>query len=181
MNDYVKIKFNFDILKLQEDLTTLLDRVPLDKDTNQLCLMHRDKCNNPYYFGCGSLSHEGSFSTGKQTIKSIIHEEQEFSIFNKELKNTYFYTIYKELSKRFNIARMRIMALKQKSCLTWHRDYEKRIHIPIITDIGCKFVLEDVSFHLPADGNAYVVDTTNHHTVFNGSKIVRIHLVATIL
>ena len=142
--------------------------------------MQRDNCNDPYYLGCGSLTYEGNFSTGKQTRKTVIHQEKEFVIFNKELENTYFYTIYKEISNHLKIARMRVIALNQKRCLTWHRDFNKRIHIPIITDEKCKFVLEDTVFHLPADGSAYIIDTTKHHTAFNGSKIVRMHLVGSI-
>ncbi len=180
MNDYIRIKFNFDISKLKEELLILLERVPLDLN-NQICLMHRDNCDNPYYFGCGSLLYEGSFLTGKQTKKKIIQQEKEFVIFNEELKNTYFYEVYKKINKYKKIARLRIMALDQKTCLTWHKDSEKRIHIPIITDEKCKFVVEHSAFHLRADGDAYIVDTTKYHTVFNGSKIVRIHLIGTIL
>lgn len=175
-----RINFNFNIPKLQEDLSTLLTRVPIDEH-NQVCLMHRDNCNNPYYFGCGSLTRDGNYSAGKQIKRTVIHEEKEFAIFNQDLENTYFYTIYKEINNHLKIVRMRIMALHQKCCLTWHRDFDKRIHIPIITDEKCKFVLEDTVFHLPADGSAYIIDTTKYHTVFNGSKIVRIHLVCSIL
>ena len=176
---YDKINFNFDIPKLKENLSILLNRVPLR--TNQVCLMHQDNCNNPYYAGCGSLLLKGDYSTGWQIKKTVIYQEKEFVIFNKELKNTYFYTIYKEISNHLKITRMRIMALNQKCCLTWHRDPGKRIHIPIITDEKCKFVLEDTAFHLPADGSAYIIDTTKYHTVFNGSTIIRIHLVCSIL
>lgn len=177
---YKEIFFNFDISRLQEEMVTLLERKPLGKH-NQLALMHRIDCDDPYYFGCGSLVLEGNFKSGQQTEKTIILSEEEFDLFNDELKDTYFYTIYKAMSSRYKLARMRIMSLKQKTCLTWHYDSGQRIHIPIITHPGCKFVLEDNAFHLPADGNAYIVDTTKYHTVFNGSKIVRIHLVCSIL
>ena len=174
-----KIDYNFDIVKLQKELSTLLGRVPLH--FNQLCLMHKENCNDPYYYGCGSLTYDGGYTTGKQTRRTIIHSENEFYIFNKELTNTYSHTVYTELSKHYKLARLRIMALDQKTCLSWHRDVDRRIHIPIATDEKCKFVLEDEVFFLPADGNAYIVDTRKFHTVFNGSGIVRTHLVASIL
>jgi len=172
------IDYNFDIVKLQEEVSTLIKRVPLKE--NQLCLMHRNDSNN-YYDGCGSLIYTGNFNTGEQIHRTVIHAEKDFSIFNKDLENTYFHTVYEEISKRFKLARLRIMALPQKTCLTWHRDIDKRIHIPIVSDEKCKFVLEDRAFSLPADGSAYVIDTRKFHTVFNGSKIVRIHLVSSIL
>tara|TARA_B100000123_G_scaffold73307_1_gene52564 strand:+ start:1103 stop:1336 length:234 start_codon:yes stop_codon:yes gene_type:complete len=68
-----------------------------------------------------------------------------------------------------------------RSCLSWHRDPEPRIHIPIITNVGCKMVIEDESFHMPANGSAYVTDNTKYHNFFNGSEIDRVHLVATML
>lgn len=180
MDDYIKINFNFDIPKLKKEIEILLK----NKSThglNQLALMHRDNCDDPYYFGCGSLDYEGDFSTGKQTKKAVIHQEKEFVTFNKELENTYLYEVYQKINNYTKIARMRIMILDQKTCLTWHRDLQKRIHIPIITDEKCKFVVEDSAFYLPANGDAYVVDTTKYHTVLNGSRIIRIHLIGTIL
>ena len=173
-----KINFDFDIPQLAAEVAILLNRVPLGM-SNQVALMHINNCNDPYYFGCGHLYYEGDI--GKQTMKKVINQEEEFINFNKELEDTYFYSIYKEISEHFKLARMRIIALEQKTCLTWHVDLEKRIHVPIITDEKCRFVVEDTSFHLPADGNAYIVDTTKHHTVFNGSRIVRIHLIASII
>lgn len=180
MENYTKLDFNFDIFKLRNEMTTLLKHVPLGKH-DQLCLMHHPDSNNPYYSGDGSLVFEGNYLSGTYTKKAHEYKEYEFNVFNKELKNTYFYEIYQKMSKNFNITRLRIMALSQKQCLTWHVDSVQRIHVPIITDPGCRFVLENVSFHLPADGNAYVIDTTKLHTVFNGSKIVRIHLVGSVL
>jgi aspartyl/asparaginyl beta-hydroxylase (cupin superfamily) len=56
-----------------------------------------------------------------------------------------------------------------------------RLHIPIITNKGCKMVIEDTAFHMPANGSGYVTDNTKYHNFFNGSEIERVHLVATIL
>jgi len=56
-----------------------------------------------------------------------------------------------------------------------------RIHVPIITNEGCKMVIEDEAFHMPANGSAYVTDNTKYHNFFNGSEIDRVHLVATML
>ena len=68
-----------------------------------------------------------------------------------------------------------------RSCLSWHRDPEMRLHIPIITNVGCRMIIEEESYHLPADGNAYITDNTKYHNFFNGSEINRVHIVATFL
>ena len=55
-------------------------------------------------------------------------------------------------------------------------DNEAKIHVPITSNDGCEFVLDDVSYKL-LPGKAYYVDTTVPHTVFNHGKIERTHLV----
>ena len=37
--------------------------------------------------------------------------------------------------------------------------------------------LDGKQFHIPADGNAHIVDTTKMHTALNASKQDRIHIV----
>ena len=80
-----------------------------------------------------------------------------------------------------NLVRSRVMRMKPKSCYYWHRDRAKRLHIPVITHDHCFLLLEDKKVHLPADGTAYVVDTTQYHTALNCSKIDRIHIVGCFL
>ena len=79
--------------------------------------------------------------------------------------------------------RTRIMILKPSQCYTYHRDYTKRIHIPVITNKSC-FIIENKQVkHLPADGNYYIIDTTKMHTALNGSRNNdnRIHIVGGII
>jgi len=56
-----------------------------------------------------------------------------------------------------------------------------RLHIPIITNEGCKMVIENTAFHMPADGSGYITDNTKYHNFFNGSEIERVHLVSTLI
>ena len=85
------------------------------------------------------------------------------------------------IKKRFKVGRVRFLMKPPRTCLSWHRDPEMRLHIPIITNKGCKMVIEDEAFHMPANGSGYVTDNTKYHNFFNGSEIERVHLVATIL
>tara|TARA_B100001094_G_scaffold194085_1_gene187944 strand:- start:532 stop:990 length:459 start_codon:yes stop_codon:yes gene_type:complete len=79
--------------------------------------------------------------------------------------------------------RTRLMILKPRECYTYHYDFSKRIHIPVITNESC-FIVENRQLrHLPADGNYYVVDTTKMHTALNGSRDNedRLHIVGGIV
>jgi len=69
------------------------------------------------------------------------------------------------------------MNLKSKTCYTYHQDYGKRFHIPIITNDSCFFVIDDKIKRYPADGNYYIIDTTKKHTAVNASWKDRIHLI----
>ena len=81
----------------------------------------------------------------------------------------------------FKVGRVRFLMKPPRSCLSWHRDPEMRLHIPIITNEGCRMVIEDTSFHMPSNGNGYITDNTKYHNFFNGSEFDRVHLVATVL
>ena len=74
-----------------------------------------------------------------------------------------------------------MLLLEPRNSLSWHRDPEPRLHIPIFTNPGAHVVIDDTLKHLPADGSVWFTDTRNYHTVFNGGEENRIHLVATYL
>ena len=76
---------------------------------------------------------------------------------------------------------MRILLKEPRSTLSWHRDPEPRLHVPIITNPGCKMVIEDVAKHMPADGSVTITNNTKYHNFFNGGEQDRIHLVACVL
>jgi len=98
-----------------------------------------------------------------------------------EFKDTYVEEVYNLITSKFKLGRVRFLMKPPRSCLSWHRDPEMRLHIPIITNKGCKMVIEDTAFHMPADGSGYITDNTKYHNFFNGSEIDRVHLVATVL
>lgn len=98
-----------------------------------------------------------------------------------EFKNTYIEEIYNLVKSKFKIGRMRFLMKPPRTCLSWHRDPEMRLHIPVITNKGNIMVIEDTAFHMPANGNGYITDNTKYHNFFNGSEVERVHLVTTIL
>ena len=119
-------------------------------------------------------------SSGQEVARADYIEENNFTEFLPEFENTYFKFVYDILSRRFALGRTRILKKGPRSTLSWHKDPEPRLHIPIITNQGCRFVIEDRSFHLPADGGVWIVNAKKYHNFFNGGEEDRIHLVATL-
>jgi len=108
-------------------------------------------------------------------------EEHRYTEICPEFKDTYVEEVYNLITSKFKLGRVRFLMKPPRSCLSWHRDPEMRLHIPIITNEGCRMIINDVSFHMPSNGSAYIVNNKEYHNFFNGSEIDRVHLVATIL
>ena len=108
-------------------------------------------------------------------------EEHKYTEICPEFKDTYVEEVYNLITSKFKLGRVRFLMKPPRSCLSWHRDPEMRLHIPIITNEGCRMVIDNVSFHMPSNGSAYLTDNTKYHNFFNGSEIDRVHLVATVL
>jgi len=117
-------------------------------------------------------------SSGKESVRAKKIDESAYTEFVKDLEDTYFKKVYDVLSKKFKLGRVRILLKEPRSTLSWHRDPEPRLHIPIITNPGCLMVIENVAKHLPADGSAYITNNIKYHNAFNGGEENRVHLVA---
>ena len=118
---------------------------------------------------------------GKEVARDIPIEESKYTKLVPEFEKTYFDEVYKALSKRFKLGRVRLLLKEPRSTLSWHKDPEPRLHIPIITNLGCSMVIENVAKHLPADGQVTITNNTKYHNFFNGGEQARIHLVACVL
>ena len=184
-SDFCKVKdFKFDILKLREALKQVLSRKDYD-----------DAIGTKYIAGISlnqipgdpdSIKGEnvkGIYwtkpdSSGKEAKRAKRIDETKYTEFVKDLEDTYFKEVYDILSKKFKLGRVRILLKEPRSTLSWHRDPEPRLHIPIITNPGCIMVIEEVAKHLPADGAVWLTNNTKYHNFFNGGEEDRIHLVA---
>ena len=116
--------------------------------------------------------------SGKEKIRDKMLDETLYTEFVKDFEHTYFREVYKKLSSKFKLGRVRILLKEPRSTLSWHRDPEPRLHIPIITNPGCIMVIENVAKHLPADGSVYITNNVKYHNAFNGGEENRVHLVA---
>jgi len=119
--------------------------------------------------------------TGKEVIRDQIIDEASYSEFINDYKDTYFKEVVETLQKNYKIGRVRILLKKPRSTLSWHRDPEPRLHIPIITNPGSIMVIDNVAKHMPADGSVWITNNRKYHNAFNGGEENRIHLVACVL
>mgnify|MGYP006096925633 CR=1 FL=1 len=120
-------------------------------------------------------------SSGKEVSRDIKIDEAKYTEVVSEFQNTYFEEVYNTLRNKFKLGRVRVLLKEPRSTLSWHRDPEPRLHIPIITNPGCSMVIENIAKHLPADGKVTITNNTKYHNFFNGGEEARIHLVACIL
>jgi len=183
--DFHTVKdLKFDIKKLQAALHEVLSRKNYD-----------DACGTKYIAGISLNQIPGDpdsakgenvkgiywtkpDSSGKESVRAKKINESAYTEFVKDLEDTYFKEVYHTLAKNFKLGRVRILLKEPRSTLSWHRDPEPRLHIPIITNPGCMMVIENVAKHLPANGSAYITNNVKYHNFFNGGEENRVHLVA---
>ena len=120
-------------------------------------------------------------SSGKEVSRDKSINESLYTEFVRDFDHTYFKEVYDKLSSKYRIGRVRILLKQPRSTLSWHRDPEPRLHIPIITNPGCIMVIDKVAHHMPADGSVWITNNIKYHNAFNGGEENRIHLVACVL
>ena len=120
-------------------------------------------------------------SSGKEVSRDVAIEEEKYTEFVKDFEHTYFKEVYDELSKKYKLGRTRLLLKEPRSTLSWHRDPEPRLHIPIYTNPGAIMVVDKVAQHMPADGSVWITNNTKYHNAFNGGEENRVHLVACVL
>ena len=120
-------------------------------------------------------------SSGKEVSRDVAIEEEKYTEFVKDFEHTYFKEVYDELIKKYKLGRTRLLLKEPRSTLSWHRDPEPRLHIPIYTNPGAIMVVDKVAQHMPADGSVWITNNTKYHNAFNGGEENRVHLVACVL
>ena len=186
-NDFQKQEIKFDITELQKAYSEILKIKKFDGP---------EEISN---FGAISLTQipgdpdsikghkaRGVFwtkpdATGKEVVRDVTIDESAYSEFIDEFKDTYFKDVFDVLSSKYKLGRVRVLLKQPRSTLSWHRDPEPRLHIPIITNPGSIMVIDNVAMHLPADGSVWITNNTKYHNAFNGGEENRVHLVACVL
>ena len=184
-NDFHTVKnLKFDINKLQKSLKQVLSIKKYNtangiKNFAAICLNQIP--NSPDSIKGNNA--RGIYWTkpdqsGDEVVRDKILDEKLYTEFVKDFEHTYFKEVYDTLSSKFKLGRVRILLKEPRSTLSWHRDPEPRLHIPIITNPGCLMVIENTAKHLPADGSVYITNNVKYHNAFNGGEENRVHLVA---
>ena len=187
-SDFYQVpELKFDISKLREDLDIILKKkgfaspegvsnfgaIPLNQIPNDEDSIKGNSIRGVYW----TIADE----SGKEVTRDVPIDESKYTELVPEFENTYFNEVYKTLSKKFKLGRVRLLLKEPRSTLSWHKDPEPRLHIPIITNLGCSMVIENVAKHLPADGHVTITNNTKYHNFFNGGEQSRVHLVACVL
>ncbi len=186
-SDFQKQNIKFDILKLQEAYTQIIQTKKFEdgggiSHFGAICLTRKpgdpDSIKGNKARGLYWTKPDKS---GKEVSRDININESEYSEFVPDYENTYFKEVFDVLSSKYKLGRVRILLKEPRSTLSWHRDPEPRLHVPIITNPGCLMVIENVAKHMPADGSVWITNNTKYHNAFNGGEENRIHLVACVL
>ena len=186
-NDFRKQNIQFDIAKLQEAYKQIVQTKKFEdgggiSHFGAICLTRKpgdpDSVKGNKARGLYWTKPDKS---GKEVSRDINIKEESYSEFIPDYDNTYFKEIFDIISSKYKLGRVRILLKEPRSTLSWHRDPEPRLHIPIITNPGCLMVIDNVAKHMPADGSVWITNNTKYHNAFNGGEENRIHLVACVL
>ena len=186
-SDFQKQNIKFDINKLREAYTQIIQTKKFDdgggiSHFGAICLTRKpgdpesvkgNKARGLYW--------TKPDRSGKEVSRDISINEAEYSEFIPDYNNTYFKEVFDVLSSKYKLGRVRILLKEPRSTLSWHRDPEPRLHIPIITNPGCLMVINNVAKHMPADGSVWITNNTKYHNAFNGGEENRVHRVACVL
>ena len=184
---YKDPELKFDLDKMQSALKDVDSRVarqsPLgERDINAICLTQIP--NDPNSITGGNV--RGLYwtkpdSTYEEVQREEVIDELQYSEFVKLFEDTYFKEMYDALTKKYKLGRVRLLWKLPRTTLSWHRDPEPRLHIPIVTNFGARMCIDNLIHHMPADGGVWITDNTKYHNAFNGGEEDRVHLVATVL
>ena len=177
----------FDVGQMQSALKEVDSRVarqsPLgERDINAICLTQIP--NDPNSITGGNV--RGLYwtkpdSTYEEVQREEVIDEVQYSEFVKLFEDTYFKEMYDALTKKYKLGRVRLLWKLPRTTLSWHRDPEPRLHIPIVSNFGARMCIDTEVHHMPADGSVWITDNTKYHNAFNGGEEDRVHLVATVL
>ena len=186
-NDFQKQNIKFDVVKLQEAYRQIIKTKKFEdgggiSHFGAICLTRKpgdpDSVKGSKARGIYWTKPDKS---GAEVSRDINIDESEYTEFIPDYENTYFKEVFDVISSKYKLGRVRILLKEPRSTLSWHRDPEPRLHIPIITNPGCLMVIDNVAKHMPADGSVWITNNTKYHNAFNGGEENRVHLVACVL
>ena len=185
--DFQKQNIKFDIVKLRDALDQILKikgfdtslgiphfaAIPLTQIPGDPDSVKGNKARGVYW--------TKPDSSGQEVSRDVKIDESQYTEFIKDFEHTYFKEVFDELRKHYKLGRVRLLLKEPRSTLSWHRDPEPRLHIPIHTNPGGLMVIDKAAQHMPADGGVWITNNVKYHNAFNGGEENRVHLVACVL
>ena len=185
--DFYKVPdLKFDVSRLKEDLDKVLEKkkfkspgvthfgaISLNRVPNDESSVEGNNVRGKYW----TIADE----TGKEVSRDIDIDESKYTELVPDFEDTYFKEVYEILKSKFKLGRVRLLLKEPRSTLSWHRDPEPRLHIPIYTNPGSIMVIDKIAHHMPADGSVWITNNKKYHNAFNGGEENRVHLVACVI
>ena len=135
----------FDIDRLRKDLALILKEkkfntpgvthfgaIPLNQIPNDMDSINGNKIRGKYW----TIADE----SGKEVSRDVDIDESKYTQLLPEFEKTCFKEVYETLSKKFKLGRVRLLLKEPRSTLSWHKDPECRLHVPIITNQGLSLI-----------------------------------------
>lgn len=161
-----RLKLRLDIQQIREATKKVLEQYkPIEKDYTPGYLglglqKASDDEKNSYYQNVNSWATKGYLANKLNEVGEM----------------------YKDVFDALNgiqLKRARLLVAKPGYRMQLHTDgpFTANLHVPIFTDENAKFFIDGEKYHLPADGNAYLVNARRPHRIENHSSSDRIHIV----
>jgi hypothetical protein len=185
MNNFSKIE-----LPKFEGILECLDQMILSNEihwhNDQICLNSTKRNPNDPYDGVGSLARNWNNMANKNGCIVGVDEtprldkECDFTELCDVFANNLIGDVYRMMESHYKLGRVRFIRSNPHTCMSWHKDDTKRLHLPLQTNEACRMVIGNECIHL-TQNEWWMADTTHMHTAFNASRNTRIHLVASII
>ena len=104
--------------------------------------------------------------------------EVDLNLMNEWFKNSYVEEVINIINETYNTTKWRFMRLSsERRAYSYHKDETKRLHIPLLTNDECMFIIEKQLYEMNQPGVLYEMDTTQYHTALNLGWSDRVHMV----
>jgi len=157
-----KLKFDFRELLIKHNSVEIPKDVIYDQ--NQIAITSFDGKN---------VMVDNKFNEDYKRIPEI-----DLNLMNEWFKDTYVEEVIHTINKTYNTTKWRFMRLSsERRAYSYHKDETKRLHIPLLTNDECMFIIEKQLYEMNQPGVLYEMDTTQYHTALNLGWTDRVHMV----
>jgi hypothetical protein len=108
--------------------------------------------------------------------------QRKFHLIKNNIRSDVFETLpytnqlVNQISKLYEFNSVNYRMIMPNTCYNWHYDTGGHcLHVPLITNHGCRFVYDSKAFSMPSDGSIYIVNNSIHHSFMNAGPEPRLH------